>query len=586
MKTLRISPRKEMPALNHDGKKLTSKLEQAEAFNSFFISESKKSVSVDSEPVPDILLPTSGERELAQITTTPAEVEQLLGALNPCKAPGFDDIPTRLLKTTARELSPSLSRLFNESFRRGEQPQDWRDATVSPLYKKAERSLVTNYRPISLLSVISKVQERIVHKRLYKHVTPFLPVDQSGFRANDSTELQLARLVHEVSESRDKGLSATACFFDLSKAFDRVWHAGLLKKLQHLGLKDTALQWMVNYLTHRRQRVRVGDAFSEWQAIPAGVPQGSVLGPLLFLIYTIDLPSACTNSNTKCSQFADDTALIATHQSRLTSELSLQSAVSAAATWLRRWHLLVNASKTVTLSFTPNHQLNITLNGTPLKQVNEHRHLGIILQNNLQWNSHVTHIINKSKKLLHQLRKTRGQLNTPSLLVIYTAYIRPVIEYGSLVLSNTTRTQKDQLERVQRRAARICLRIPLFAPVHHSSLLHHLQLPTLVSRQLLRQVTLAHNIKYIRAPLHLQQPHLARPITEQPYALRHMRTYTLRTSHTYRHTNSPINLSLHNFNQLPPDLRETNSKHAFKSMASSLILSSICSCSSSHCTPS
>ena len=256
------------------------------------------------------------------------------------------------------------------------------------------------------------------------------------------------------------------------------------------------------------------------------------------------------------------------------------------ATWLRRWHLLVNASKTVTLSFTPNHQLNITLNGTPLKQVKEHRHLGIILQNNLQWNSHVTHIINKSKKLLHQLRKTRGQLNTPSLLVIYTAYIRPVIEYGSLVLSNTTRTQKDRLERVQRRAARICLRIPLFAPVHHSSLLHHLQLPTLVSRQLLRQFTLAHNIKYIRAPLHLQQPHLARPITEQPYALQHMRTYTLRTSHTYRHTNSPINLSLHNFNQLPPDLRETNSKHAFKSMASSLILSSICSCSSSHCTPS
>ena len=162
------------------------------------------------------------------------------------------------------------------------------------------------------------------------------------------------------------------------------------------------------------------------------------------------------------------------------------------------------------------------------------------------------HIINKSKKLLHQLRKTRGQLNTPSLLVIYTAYIRPVIEYGSLVLSNTTRTQNDQLERVQRRAARICLRIPLFAPVHHSSLLHHLQLPTLVSRQLLRQVTLSHNIKYIRVPLHLQQPHLERPITEQAYALRHMRIYTLRTSHTYRHTNSPINLSLHNFNQLPP----------------------------------
>ena len=288
--------------------------------------------------------------------------------------------------------------------------------------------------------------------------------------------------MHEVSESRDKGLSVTSCFFDLSKAFDRVWHAGLLKKLQHLGLKDTALQWMINYLTHRRQRVRVGDAFSEWQAIPAGVPQGSVLGHPAVLIYTIDLPSACTNSNTKCSQFADDTALIATHQSRLLSELSLQSAVSAAVAWLRRWHLLVNARNL--------HRLH-----SPGYRVRQSRVI--------QHHPHTKGPI-----------RTRSATSSPYLLAD-----------------------------------------PLFAPVHHSSLLHHLQLPTLVSRQLLRQVTLAHNIKYIRAPLHLQQPHLARPITEQLYALRHMRTYTLRTSHTYRHTNSPINLSLHNFNQLPPNLR-------------------------------
>ena len=579
IKGLRTSPPKELPTLSHNGTSVTNNPAKADAFNHFFIAESAKSVSPRDEPLPVIRIPPVEDRALTDIRTTPDEVQRLLQDLDPSKAAGHDNIPTRLLKAAAPELAPSLARLYNQSFQRGDQPQDWRDATVSPLHKKGSRSELSNYRPISLLSVVSKTQERIVHQRLYRHVEPLLPNDQSGFRAHDSTELQLTRLVHEISESRDHNLNVAACFFDLSKAFDRVWHKGLLQKLRHLGIKDTLLEWLRSYLTRRRQRVRVGTDSSYWLPIPAGVPQGSVLGPLLFLVYTIDLPAACTNVFTKCSQFADDTALIATHHVKVTAEGSLQSAVTSAADWLKEWHLLVNATKTVTMSFVPGHQLRVTLNGALLQQVQEHRHLGVIIQSDLRWSSHIDHITKKTKKLLHQLHKIRGNLNVPSLLAIYSTYIRPVLEYGSLVLSNLSQSQRDQLERIQRRAARICLRIPLFRPVHHSSLLHNLKIPTLSSRQTLRQVLLAYDIKHGSTPPHLQQPHLAPRTLQQPYSLRRIRTYTLGTPRTNRHRNSPLNSALHQFNKLPEDMQSMLPRTRFKSSASTLLLNSICSCS-------
>ena len=152
-----------------------------------------------------------------------------------------------------------------------------------------------------------------------------------------------------MSAARDSGQSVLACFFDLSKAFDRVWHKGLLAKLLHYGVRDRALTWVEAYLTGRRQRVKVIDTTSSWLPIPAGVPQGSVLGPLLFLIYTIDLPHACTNTNTTCSQLADDTALITSTPTLQTTQQQLQKSVCSAGRWLKDWHLLVNAEKTVTV---------------------------------------------------------------------------------------------------------------------------------------------------------------------------------------------------------------------------------------------
>ena len=239
------------------------------------------------------------------------------------------------------------------------------------------------------------MQEKIVHDRLYNHIDPHLPPHQSGFRKKVGTELQLFRLIHEVSENRDKGKAVATCFFDLSKAFVRVWHKGLLAKLQHAGVCEASLTWFTTYLTRRRQRVRANSALSKWQSIPAGVPQGSVLGPLLFLIYTIDLPPSCTNLSTTCSQFADDTALVTINESADDAQHSLQDAVTSAATWLTDWHLLVNAIKIVVMSFERQQRLQITINGTLLQQASSHRHLGLIIQADLRWSDHVGEKIKK-----------------------------------------------------------------------------------------------------------------------------------------------------------------------------------------------
>ena len=166
------------------------------------------------------------------------------------------------------------------------------------------------------------------------HVAEHLPVGQSGYRHGDGTKLKLTRLVHEISEARENGNKVMSYLFDLSKAYDR----GLLKKLKHFGVCEDALQWLFAYLAGCRQRVRVGVDKSSWQVIPAGVPQGSVLGPLLFFVFTLNLPSTCSNLSTKCSQFADDTPLITSSTNFNSAEYHLQQSVSSAAQWLREWH--------------------------------------------------------------------------------------------------------------------------------------------------------------------------------------------------------------------------------------------------------
>ena len=201
----------------------------------------------------------------------------------------------------------ALSNLFNYSMSKGIFPDIWKEANVSPLFKKDDPSSVSNYRPISLLNTIGKVMEKIVHKHMFnffldQHAITSL---QSDFVPGDSTVNQLVDIYNTFCKALDDGKEVRAIFCDVSKAFDRVWHKGLLYKLKLKGIDETLLQWLASYLSNRKQRVVIPGACSEWVAITAGVPQGSILGPLLFLIYINDIVEDI-HSNIRL--FADDTS--------------------------------------------------------------------------------------------------------------------------------------------------------------------------------------------------------------------------------------------------------------------------------------
>ena len=213
-----------------------------------------------------------------------------------------------MLKETAEVMAMPLSRLFNRSMEMGCFPDVWKQANVTPVYKKADKQIKENYRPISLLSCVGKVMERIVFNELYEYcnVNNLLTWRNSGFKKHDSTVNQLLFLVNKIYESLGNGDDVLLIVLDISKAFDKVYHRGLLHKLETFGINGCLLKWFSSYLSGRQQRVVVNGQGSEWRSINAGVPQGSILGPLLFLIFINDIVD-----DLSCDPFlyADDTSL-------------------------------------------------------------------------------------------------------------------------------------------------------------------------------------------------------------------------------------------------------------------------------------
>ena len=232
-------------------------------------------------------------------------VLKLLMDLKTNKATGPDAISARFLKDNAEEIAPILTSIFQQSLDTGEVPSDWRTANISPIYKKGERNIASNYRPVSITSVCCKIIEHIIFSHVMDHYynNSILIDEQHGFRPGRSCETQLLITSNDLAESLDKGEQVDAIVLDFSKAFDRVPHQRLLNKLHHYGVRDSLLLCINNFLTKRSQRVVVDGEASDWVPVTSGVPQGTVLGPLLFLSFINDLSSGITS---KIRLFADD----------------------------------------------------------------------------------------------------------------------------------------------------------------------------------------------------------------------------------------------------------------------------------------
>ena len=322
-------------------------------------------------------------------------------------------------------------------------PNIWKEANVSSIHKKNDPSDVSNYRPIFLLSTISKVLDKIVNKYLFNFfpdnnvITAF----QSGFVliVCDSTVDQLIDIYNTFCKALDEGKEVRAIFCDISKAFDRVWHKGLLFKLKSAGVCGSLLTWFSDYLNDRKQKVVLPGASSSWTSVKAGVPQGSILRPLLFLLY---INNIVEDINSSIRLFADDTRLYIIVDDHIQAAEQLNLDLAKIHHWADKWLMTFNPgnSESILLSGKHNKPYHppVLLNQTQIAEVNSHKHLGIIFSNDCTWHEHLELVKSKAWKRINIMCKLKFQLDRKSLQTIYFSFLRPLLEYANVVWNNCT----------------------------------------------------------------------------------------------------------------------------------------------------
>ena len=550
----------EGPLMIHDAK------DKAELLNEFFCSQSRLDESSSFVPAVPDCIPTS--RILSNVVTSEWEINALLGSVNINKACGPDGISNKLIKICADGITKVFTDFVNLSLRSGVFPDDWKQANVTPIFKKDDRQLKSNYRPVSLLNAFSKIIEKVVFTRVYNFLLDinFLNPLQSGFRPGDSTVNQLVYMVHKINDAFERGKEVRMVYLDISKAFDRVWHKGLLLKLKSIGIRDPLLGWLTSYLSHRKQRVVIDGQSSNWSTISAGVPQGSVLGPLLFLIYINDVTDVTENLKSDCLLYADDTSLFDIVDDPVTSSQKLNNDLSEIKDWARKWLVTINPSKTECMTFSakrikPPHP-DLFYGDNKIIEVAQHTHLGVVLCNNLSWRAHIFKIYEKASKRLNILKGIRYKVDRTTLRKLYKSLVRPLMEYADVLWDGCTDSESDLLEHVQYEAAKIVTGAMKGTSKHR--LMQEIGWEDLKTRRAIHKLLLYFKIVNNLCPSYLVDllPLLVSERTN--YSLRTASNYSIFASRTDRFKRSffPSTTSL--WNDIGYDIRCLDSIGSFK----------------------
>ena len=395
---------------------------------------------------------------MPKIHVTEAGVLKLLLNLKENKATGPDGIPGNLLKMCAHELAPVITVLFQASLDQGCVPSDWKKAEIVPVFKKGSKTKVENYRPISLTSISSKLLEHIIHSNVMDHLEKhgFLNAFQHGFRKNHSCETQLITTVRDFSTCLNNREQIDAVLLDFSKAFDKVDHQKLLSKMTDAGIDGPLHQWTENFLSNREQTVLVDGARSSAAPVTSGVPQGTVLGPLLFLIYINDI-SDVLSPGTVIRLFADDSLLYRTIKSREDYEI-LQKDLDALQAWEIENKMEFHPGKCQVLRITnktvPRHYGHYSIHDTDLEIVKSAKYLGVIIDSKLNWSDQISSACGKASGTLAFLQRNMNFCPMGIKEKCISTLVRPVLEYGCCVWDPHQADHREDLELVQRRCAR------------------------------------------------------------------------------------------------------------------------------------
>ena len=448
-----------IPPLKDDSKLITDPTEKAELLNSQFnkaFSDGKEYTSEEFEA--KCQLPPSTYPTIPDIHITPNGVEKLLANLDPSKATGPDGIPPAVLKELAHEIAPILTVIFQLSLDSGNVPNDWRTALVTPIFKKGEHYKPSNYRPVSLTSVPCKILEHII----VSHIMDFLEANniliplQHGFRKQRSCETQLLDFVNELHANLDKNEQVDVIVMDFAKAFDKVNHSLLVHKLQYYGVDGRINNWISSFLHNRSQAVVVEGSRSSIIPVKSGVPQGSVLGPCLFLVYINDLAEQVAS---KARLFADDTLL---HRliAAASDHITLQADLKKIEVWEDKWEMQFHPDKCNIMSVSKRKTISkhdYSLHGHILERVESTKYLGVTIQHDLKWDIHIDNIVKKANQTFGILRRNLkiGSVQTKELA--YKSLVRPLVEYASTIWDPSEKKHITKIEAVQRRAARFVL---------------------------------------------------------------------------------------------------------------------------------
>lgn len=418
----------------------------------------------------------------SQLVVTEDMVRAEIKNLNLNKTCGPDEIHPRMLAELCEELVYPLTLLFQRTVKEGIIPGDWRKANVTPIYKKGAKNLAENYRPISLTSIVCKIMEKIVKDSLLKHLVDndLLSTKQFGFLPGRSTILQLLKYLDECLETVATGGVIDAIYLDFAKAFDKVPHRRLMQKLEAYGIIGKTLGWIKAFLSDRSQRVVVNNDESIPGKVISGVPQGSVLGPLLFVIFINDLPGK-VKSNVYL--FADDTK-IAKAVSTAEDALHLQDDLNRLLQWSRDWLLEFNLKKchVLTLGRLDNitHTHNYTMDNHKLEHVFDEKDLGVTIDFEMNFDEHISNKIRIANAIMGLIRRGFAFLDEKMFRKLYVTFVRPHLEYGQVIWSPHYMRQINMIENVQKRAT--CL-VDGFQNLDYPQRLTRLNLPTLSERR-------------------------------------------------------------------------------------------------------
>ena len=452
--------------------------------------------------------------------------------------------------------------LFQASLDQGKVPNEWRKANIVPLFKKGDRAKPSNYRPVSLTSICSKVLEHIIHSSIMSHFDELniLTDYQHGFRKRRSCESQLIITIQDLAKSLSNSEQVDVILLDFSKAFDKVPHERLLYKLDHYGVRGPVLQWIRSFLQGRTQVVTLDGTTSRPADVQSGVPQGTVLGPLLFLAYINDLPSGITEG-TSARLFADDCILYRNIRSQEDADI-LEKDLNQLQQWEKDWLMEFHPDKCQLLRVTNKRKpicAKYTIHQQELQKTDTAKYLGVTLHHKLSWNTHISSICKKANNTRAFLQRNLSYVPQEVKERCYLTLVRPTLEYASCIWNPYTDANIKKMEMVQRRAARfVCQDFRRTSSV--TKMLEALRWPTLQERRTQCRVTMMYRIVQDLVDIPISTFHHTTSMAHG-----HSQRFIIPFARTdaYKHSFFPATIRL--WNQLPAVVVEAPTLEIFRS---------------------